>query len=165
MVLRGQKLYRHQLELSNRQMMFNSLTSLHHDLIAPGMQQAIRIVLSRSADDIKDPKTAEDLEYIELILRTFDLLGHRLQCGVLPTEETLQTEWITILTIWPHLQPFMKQVESRRKVPYKSYFKWLHQQAEAYKKIHHPNVEIQVATWAFDLKSNADTEQQADRAG
>jgi hypothetical protein len=139
------------LRIAERTQKFNMLTVLHHELIAPEMQRAIRSTFAKTAAELLNPTTAEDLESIELVLRTFDLLAHRLKCGALPREETLQTEWITVVSLWPRLQPFIDRMERERGVPYKRFFRWLHDEAEKYKAKHFPQVVINYITWQFPV--------------
>jgi hypothetical protein len=142
LVVRGQRLQNRALELQLRQLRFNSLTALHQELISPAMQRALRFIFNTEPDALTRPRDEDDLEQVELVLRTFDLLGHRLQSGVLPVEETLQTEWITVLAVWPRLVPFVEMMQKERNVPYKRYFRWLAERAEEYRRQHYPHVEI-----------------------
>ena len=74
-------------------------------------------------------------------------------CGALPWQETLQTEWITVLSLWPLLEPFIDRMEKDRGVPYKRFFRWLHGEAKRYKEQNFKDVEIRYMTWGFPIGS------------
>lgn len=129
-----------QLRYQGRQVDFDSLNNLHQELLSAPMQKALRFIFSADADSIMNPKDEIELEKIEFVLNTFDLVGFRVRKGVLPKEPTLETEWMILLPLWSKVQGFVaKQSKLRGGVPYKQHLKYLVGEAETYRKCHkHP---------------------------
>lgn len=115
-----------QLRYQSRQVEFECLTHLHQELLAAPMQEALRFVHSCDAHDLLHPKTEGDLEKIEIVLNTFDLVGFRVRKGVIPKKATLETEWMILLPLWSKISPFIEEQRRRRANNlYKQNLEWL----------------------------------------
>jgi hypothetical protein len=139
-----------QLRYQSRQLRQTALTALHKDILDPEVQRAIRAIYAADPASLAEPKTPEDLERIELILNQYDLIGTRLEYGLLPKKQTVSTEWPVILRLWCQLQPFIEsEARLRPGVPYKPGFVWLVQQSERYKQKHFPSASTTPFTRSF----------------
>lgn len=139
---------------SIRQTRFQMLMHIQEMVLHPAMQRAMREIhtlAEQRPEAVNTPSTADDLERVELVLRTYDILAHRLKCAVLPLEEALQTEWMTVLSIWPKVEPFVKRQREVRGVTYKAHLSWLVQRAEEYKERHHPLVKLGEIVWPIPV--------------
>lgn len=138
------------LRNSLRQTKFNMLNYIQGMVLQPEMQRAMRELHALNAEAVSAPQSAADLERVELVLRTYDILAHRLRCGVLPKKETLQTEAIPVLSLWPKLEGFVDRQAGIRGIPYKPHLKWLVGECKAYMKRYHPEVVIRTHDWEFE---------------
>lgn len=102
-----------QLATQNQQMSFEALTQLHKELISKDMQRALRVVYCFKPNRTNTTSIVE-LEAIELVLNTYDLIGYRISRGVLPKNDTLETEWSVVLGIWKHLKTFVDAQRRQR---------------------------------------------------
>src|SRR5688572_5613575 len=80
-----------QIRYQTRQQKLECLTKLHDELLAPSMQEALRAVHQMSAEEVANPHCVEDLEHIERIANTFDLLGFRVRRKAVPQYDALET--------------------------------------------------------------------------
>lgn len=125
--------------------MQGALISLHEEILRPEVQRAIRIIYASTASDLARPKNEEILEQIELVLNRYDLIGSRIQCGVIPEKSALQSEWPIVLRLNSQLAEFIEtEMALRGGVPYKSGFKWLVAQSTKYRDKYYPNANPQV---------------------
>ncbi|WP_182884456.1 hypothetical protein [Microbispora sp. H10885] len=129
-----------QLRNQGRQLKQMALTTLHEELLKPEMQKAIRSIYAATPQELAVPKNDEELERIESVLNQYDLIGSRTQCGVIPKDQTLATEWSIVLRLWHQLSLFIeRETHLRGGGPYKSGFKWLVEMSEQYRLEHYPN--------------------------
>ncbi len=132
-----------QLKYQNQQLKYHSLSELHKDIIGPRMHDAFQFIYANTSSDLAVPKNEKELEKIELILNTYDLIAVKLAQGFLPEKETLETEWIVILRIWEKLNEFIKKErELRGNVFYKKHFELLVEKALDYQKNNYPHSNI-----------------------
>ncbi len=148
------------LRNSIRQTKFNMLMHIQAMVLQPDVQRAMRELHALEAEAVCDPQSPAELERVELVLRTYDILGHRLRCGVLPLEETLETEAIPILSLWPKLRGFVECRARFRSVPYKPHLQWLVERADDYRVRHFPNAKLGTWVWQF-ASSDATPQRQA----
>ena len=128
-----------QLKYQSKQMKFEALTQLHEILISPSMQDALRFVYSEEPIYLANPKTPGELEKVELVLNTYDLIGLRVREGLLPEETTLVTEWGILLRVQGQLQPFIEQERMLRNgVPFKENYEWLVKRAKEFRNERYP---------------------------
>lgn len=123
-----------QLATQNQQMSFEALTQLHKELISKDMQRALRVVYAFEPTRTNTTSIGE-LEAIELVLNTYDLIGYRISRGVLPKNDTLETEWSVILGIWKRLEAFViaqRKPGQRGNDRYKFWLEKLVKQAREY---------------------------------
>jgi len=140
-----------QLRYQNKQMHFAAMTQLHQEIIGSTIQRAIRYIYSKQSRDLAGPLSEEELEKVELVLNTYDLIGHKVKQGVLPEHSTLEIEWPVLLRLSQRLRPFILQERQRRgEVPYKANFEWLVTRAELYRKKKHPQCEPKIFVRDFE---------------
>lgn len=129
-----------QLRLQNRQALYDALNDLHGDLISDEMHASLRMIYAAEADELRDPKDTKLLEAVERALSTYDLVGFRIEKGVLPKEAVIETEWSVLLRLWAKVEPFLREESLRRGlVPYKPHFQRLVECAQQYKSKHFPH--------------------------
>jgi hypothetical protein len=139
-----------QLRYQNKQMHFAAMTQLHQEIIGPTIQRAIRYIYSKQPQDLAESLSEEELEKVELVLNTYDLIGHKVRKGVLPEQSTLETEWPVLLRLSQKLGPFIVQERQRRgEVPYKANFEWLVIRAESLRKKKFPQCQPQIFVRSF----------------
>lgn len=140
-----------QLRYQNKQMHFAAMTQLHQEIIGSTIQRAIRYIYSKQPHELAGPLPEEDLEKVELVLNTYDLIGHKVRRGVLPEDSTLEIEWPVLLRLSQRLGPFIVQERERRgEVPYKANFEWLVTRAELFRKKKHPQCEPKIFVRDFE---------------
>jgi hypothetical protein len=140
-----------QLRYQNKQMHFAAMTQLHQEIIGSTIQRAIRYVYSKQSHDLAGPLSEDELEKVELVLNTYDLIGQKIRQGVLPEYSTLEIEWPVLLRLSQRLGPFIGQERQRRGgVPYKANFEWLVSKAELFRKKEYPNCTPKIFVRDFD---------------
>jgi hypothetical protein len=121
-----------QMDMSYNQMRFSALVHLHQEIMSLPLQRALRFVYSRLPSDLADADSLseEELEKIELVLNTYDLIGFRIEKGLIPRDVALETESLIVLRVWKRLQPFIElECKKRNHDEYKKYFKLLVERA------------------------------------
>lgn len=83
-------------------------------------------------------------EHIDDATAVYDLVGLRIQEGVLPKEATLKTEWKILVPLWSHTKEYVMKERRRRGMPYKEHFEWLASEAERYRQKHYPEAKPRV---------------------
>jgi methionyl-tRNA formyltransferase len=128
-----------QLRNQNRQLRQTALTSLHEQLLRPDIQRAIRTIYAAEPQELEQPQSLDILEQIELVLNQYDLIGSRIKCGVVPEQQTLETEWPVVLRLDHQLRPFLiAEARLRGDAPYKPGFELLVAKATQYRNRHFP---------------------------
>ena len=149
-----------QLKYQNKQMKYQALTQLHQELIGHTIQKALRFIFSSEPNDIAHPRSEEDLERIELVLNTYDLIGFRVKQDLLPRDDTLKTEWMLLLPLGLKLQEFIGcEKVLRGGAPYKAHFEWLVKMAEEFKAKNYPNCNIRAFGREFGLSKQDASDQ------
>lgn len=123
---------KHQAKNTN----YRTLTELHQLLIDSQIKRNLRFIFNRSPEELEKPKSEEELEIIETTLNTYSLVGFRIEKGVLPENETLDTEWTVILRLYRKLRLFIEQEKKLRggDARYRESFLKLVEMAEDYKR-------------------------------
>ena len=128
-----------QLKYQNKFNKFEALTRMHEELKSDKLQKALRFVYNAESKMLINPGNTVDLEKIELVLNTYDLLAYRVKNGVLPKKATIETEWSVLLRIWEKLEPFIgRERQERHEYSYKKYLCWIVSQSQEYKKKNYP---------------------------
>jgi ADP-ribose pyrophosphatase len=121
-----------QLKQQTKQLKLEALTEIHREVRTKDFRKALGLVFN--GDPRYQKKEIEDS--IRLVSGLYDLLGVRVQEGVLPRDETLKTEWKILVFLWKRIQGFILLERKRRGLPYKEYLEWLVKEAEDYRKEH-----------------------------
>lgn len=130
-----------QLRLSIKLSRFAALTNAHQEIGTLEFRRALRRIYHASPEEIEslDESGNDELrKAVELVTGRYDLMGARLQDGVLPRDGTLKTEWKLLVVLWPKLEPIVLARGKGRDTPYKEHFKWLFEQAKAYQQKYYP---------------------------
>lgn len=129
-----------QLRNQSKHIMFEALDRLHKEITGPVIQRDLRLIYSAKPDDLATPTSVRVLESIERVLNMYDLIGFKIESGVLPKGPTIQTEWAIVLLLEHQLKPFRTKERERRGnvAPYKPHFQWLAKEAAGFQKLHFP---------------------------
>ncbi len=147
-----------QLRTQSKQMKFDALTELHKQLNTSFIREALRFIYASEADDLANPKSEDELEKIEFVLETYDLIGFRIRQGVLPKDATLATEWTILMRLGEKLQPFIEREEKRRCIPYKEHFMWLVKRAKEWQERRYPGYKPKIVKYIFGKAKEANTD-------
>ena len=133
-----------QLKCANTQRRFDALTILHGNLYGPSMLEALRFIYSKTPNELAEPVSEDELNKIEHVVNSFDLVGFKIAKGVLPRRDTLATEWRVLLRLSVKLSKFLdKETEIRCGGPYKEHLRILIAEAEEYRKRHFPEYKVE----------------------
>ena len=132
----------YQLRLQGKLARFAALSDVHKQISALEFQQALRCLHQATPNEINnlDEEGSADLrEAFGLVTGLYDLMGARVQDGILPKDGTLKTEWKVLTVLWPKVEAQVTKRGKGRGLPYKEHFKWLSQQAKDYQNKHYPD--------------------------
>ena len=123
---------------------FAALTDVHKQIGSKGFRRSLTKIFHASDDELhilRYTKSFHDLppklvEAIEAVCQLYDLVGARVQDGVLPKKETLKTEWKVLVLLWPLLENFVQVRADGRGTPYKEHLKWLYDEAKKFQEKH-----------------------------
>lgn len=131
-----------QLRLSTKLSQYSALTNAHHEIGSLEFRIALRRIYHASSEEIEhlDESGGDEIrEAFELVSGRYDLMGARLQDGVLPHDGTLKTEWKVLMVLWPKVKSIVLARRKGRGTPYKEHFEWLFKQAHSYQQKHFPS--------------------------
>lgn len=120
----------HQLRQQTKQLKLEALTEIHKEVRTKDFREALEMIFN--GDPRYEKKEIEGS--IRLVAGLYDLLGVRVQEGVLPRDETLKTEWKVLIFLWKRIKRFILLERKRRQVPYKKHLEWLANEAKDYWK-------------------------------
>lgn len=129
------------LRLSTKLSQYAALTDAHHEIDSLEFRKALRRIHHASSEEMEhlDEYGVDELrKAFELVSGRYDLIGARLQDGVLPHDGTLKTEWKVLAVLWPKVKPVVLARRKGRDTPYKEHFEWLFEQAKAYQQKYYP---------------------------
>jgi hypothetical protein len=127
-----------QLRQQTKQQKFEALSQVHQEVAKPEFREALRTVFAVSPDELASTTSNDLMQSIDDATAVYDLVGLRIQEGVLPKEATLKTEWKILVPLWRHVEGFVKEERKRRGMPYKEHFEWLAMEAERYRSKYFP---------------------------
>jgi ADP-ribose pyrophosphatase len=126
-----------QLRLSTKLSQYEALTSAHQEISSNEFRIALRQIYQ--TEHLDESCSDEIKEAFGLVSGCYDLMGARLQDGVLPYDGTLKTEWKELMVLWPKVEPLVLARQKGRDTPYKEHFEWLFEQANLYRQKHYPS--------------------------
>lgn len=130
----------YQLRLQSKLARFAALRGVHEQIGRLEFRRALRCLHQATPDEMKhldDEGSADLREAFELVTGLYDLMGARLQDGILPKDGTLKTEWKVLAVLWPKVEAQVRARGKGRGVPYKEHFEWLFRQAKDYQDQHY----------------------------
>lgn len=133
-----------QLRQQTKQQRFEALREVHREVATAEFREALRAVFAVDSEELAATDSVTLKEHIDDATAVYDLVGLRIQEGVLPKEATLKTEWKILLPLWSHTREYVMEERRRRGLPYKEYFEWLAGEAERYRQKHYPETRPQV---------------------
>jgi ADP-ribose pyrophosphatase len=128
-----------QLRLSTILSQHAALTNAHQEIGSPEFRKALQQIYHASSEELKHLDESGDDELkraFGLVAGRYDLMGARLQDGVLPLDGTLKTEWKVLVVLWPKLEPAILERRDGRGTPYKEHLQWLFEKAKEYQQNH-----------------------------
>jgi hypothetical protein len=127
-----------QLRQQTKQQRFEALSQVHKEVAEPEFRDALRAIFAVPPEELTSTTSFDLMQSIDDATAVYDLVGLRIQEGVLPKEATLKTEWKILVPLWQHVEGFVKKERERRGMPYKEHFEWLAGEAEKYRRKHFP---------------------------
>ncbi|OGO14915.1 MAG: hypothetical protein A2Z14_16855 [Chloroflexi bacterium RBG_16_48_8] len=127
-----------QLRQQTKQQRFEALSQVHKEVAEPEFRNALQAVFSKDPEALASTTSFELKRSIDDATAVYDLVGLRIQEGVLPKEATLKTEWKILVPLWRQVEGYVKSERERRGMPYKEHFEWLAKEAEKYRSRHYP---------------------------
>jgi ADP-ribose diphosphatase len=129
-----------QLHLQTKQSKFDALTKVHEQVMSTAFREALLAIFSTPPEVLADVKSKDLLEKLGLVTGLYDLVGARIEEGVLPYKPTLKTEWKILITLWQQVEQFIIRERERRCLPYyKEHLERLVNKAKEYRDKEHPD--------------------------
>ena len=128
-----------QLRLQTKQAKFDTLTQIHQEVCTQEFRDALAIIFSVKPHELSNSNSQEIIDSIGTATGLYDLVGVRVQEGVLPKRATLKTEWKILVPLWDHVKGFVYNEREQRGLPYKEHFEWLAGEAKKYWEKHYPD--------------------------
>ncbi len=145
----------YQLYQQTKQSKFEVLTAIHREVGTKEFRKALKIIFKAKQEELLNPYSKEVLESIELVTGLYDLVGIRLEEGVLPKAATLKSEWKILVLLWRQVQGFVLREREDRGLPYKEHFQMISLEAEKYWKKYYPESDPKVVTKDDIVKQNS----------
>ena len=128
-----------QLRIQTKQSRFEALTQVHKEVLSTEFREALLAIFSSQPEDLAAVKSKHLLEKLGIVTGLYDLVGARIEEGVLPYEPTLKTEWKILIPLWQQVEKFVLEERKRRGLPYKEHLERLVDKARKYRDKHYPN--------------------------